>query len=77
MTAGIVIVIAKDTKLWGLKLRPGLHRVIPSVIMIEKQISHFDIRISQTLVFLDFVKPVLDKDTYFIMNKIPPYRFHQ
>ena len=42
---------------------------VPSVIMIGKESSHLKFRISQTQVFLDFVKPVLDKDRYFIMNR--------
>ena len=33
----------------------------PSVTIIRRQCCHFELGISQTLVFLDFLKPVLDE----------------
>ena len=41
------------------------------VTMIRRQSSYFEFKISQTLVILDFVMPVLEIATYwyFIMNR--------
>ena len=34
---------------------------VPSVIMIRRQGCHFELRISQTSVFFDFLEAVLDE----------------